>query len=94
MRLTLGTMKASLPYQYYLLMDDGRYIVYRFRSADYDAWGSRLVRVWREGPKGGVKIVHNRSVDGYHYGYITNNPAAMKEFMWAKLSAQELKYAT
>lgn len=45
------------------------------------------VTVWRVGLNGGVKVMYNTSLDGIHYGYITNNPEAMKEFMWAKLSA-------
>ena len=42
-------------------------------------------KAWREGPKGGVKLIKNR-YDTFRT-YITTNPELMKEFMWAKLSA-------
>ena len=45
-------------------------------------------KVWREGPRGGVKIIKNRNVDGY--GYVTTNEDQMKEFVWVKLQAQPL----
>jgi len=43
-------------------------------------------KVWREGPRGGVKIIKNRTVDGY--GYVTTNEEYMKEFVWVKLQAR------
>jgi hypothetical protein len=43
-------------------------------------------KVWREGPRGGVKIIKNRKVDGY--GYVTTSEKQMKEFVWVKLQAQ------
>ena len=43
-------------------------------------------KVWREGPRGGVKIVKNRT-SSHRYEYVTNDPTEMKEFMWIKLSA-------
>lgn len=46
-------------------------------------------KVWREGPKGGIKIVKNRH-GLRRYQYITQNPRAMEEFMWIKLSAKAL----
>lgn len=48
------------------------------------------VIVWREGSKGGVKVIHDGRINGYGYGYITRNASAMKDFMWAKLAAVEL----
>jgi hypothetical protein len=47
-------------------------------------WNSS--KVWREGPRGGVKIIKNRNI-GY-YGYVTTNEEYMKEFVWVKLQAQ------
>lgn len=44
-------------------------------------------KVWRQGPKGGVKIVKDRNE--YCPGhYITKNEKIMKEFMWVKLQSQ------
>jgi hypothetical protein len=44
-------------------------------------------KVWRQGPKGGVKIIKDRA--GYcSYQYVTNNEAEMKQFMWVKLKAR------
>ena len=49
------------------------------------------VRVWCQGPRGGVKIVKDRiNYCGGVYGYITNNKKAMKEFAWVKLRARKL----
>ena len=46
-------------------------------------------RIWRQGPKGGVKIVKGRGRHGY--GYVTKNEEMMKKFIWVKLSAQPIK---
>jgi hypothetical protein len=46
-------------------------------------------KVWKQGPKGGVKIIKD-SYNGCDL-YITHNEKEMKEFMWAKLQAQEIK---
>lgn len=57
-------------------------------------WQSRLAklsdRIWRQGPKGGVKIVKSRS-HIFDYGYVTKNEERMKEFIWVKLKAQPVK---
>lgn len=45
-------------------------------------------KVWRQGPKGGVKIVKDRSQHWGHSQYVTQNEKIMKEFMWVKLQAQ------
>ena len=45
-------------------------------------------KVWREGPRGGVKIIKNRKVDGY--GYVTTNEEYMKEFVWVKLQSRAI----
>ena len=56
-------------------------------------WQSRLARlsdrIWRQGPKGGVKIIKGRGQHGY--GYVTNNEEMMKKFIWVKLKAQPVK---
>lgn len=44
--------------------------------------------VWRQGPRGGVKIIKDRQMS---LGYITTNEELMKEFVWVKLQAQELR---
>jgi hypothetical protein len=50
-------------------------------------------RIWCQGPKGGVKIVKDRiTYPGGMYGYVTHNEKAMKEFMWIKLKAKELRF--
>lgn len=46
-------------------------------------------RVWKQGPKGGVKIIKDRSWP-YPMGYITTDEEWMKKFAWAKLKAKEL----
>lgn len=44
-------------------------------------------KVWRQGPRGGVKIVKDRG-HGHSYGYVTTNEDMMKEFVWVKLQAR------
>jgi len=46
-------------------------------------------KVWKQGPRGGVKIIKDRMGTDF-YGYVTKNEEAMKEFMWVKLQAQPL----
>jgi len=48
-------------------------------------------KVWRVGPKGGIKITKDRY---WAYGeskYVTKDETKMKEFMWVKLKAQDYK---
>ena len=47
-------------------------------------------RVWKQGPKGGVRIVKEPFPGPSYYGckYLTTNPQAMKEFAWVKLKAK------
>lgn len=59
-----------------------------FTSRNYDAI-RRSNYVWRQGSKGGVKIIKDRHAS-YPYGYITNSEKHMKKFMWIKLQAREL----
>jgi len=47
-------------------------------------------RVWRQGPRGGVKIVKNYDYDLYYTTYITTNSKWMQEFAWAKLKAKPI----
>jgi hypothetical protein len=47
-------------------------------------------RVWRQGPRGGVKIIRDRGYDLYPITYITTNPKWMKKFAWIKLKARPL----
>lgn len=78
-------------YYYYLKMDDGRHIVhgpYPLEDPESHGWNSHVVKVWREGPKGGIKITRDLESSGIHE-YITQNEAAMKEFAWVKLSATQ-----
>lgn len=50
-------------------------------------------RIWCQGPKGGVKIVKDRrTYPGGVYGYVTKNEKLMKEFMWIKLKAKEIRH--
>lgn len=44
-------------------------------------------RVWKQGPKGGVKIIKDRGWP-YPMGYITTNEKYMKQFAWVKLRAK------
>ena len=50
---------------------------------------SASIKVWRQGPKGGVKIFKDRTYYGCR-GYVTNNDKEMKEFIWVKLQAQSI----
>ena len=44
-------------------------------------------KIWRQGPKGGVKIIKDRTEQAPST-YITKNKEFMKEFMWVKLQAK------
>ena len=48
------------------------------------------IKVWRQGPKGGVKIFKDRTGTHKLHRYVTNNEEQMKEFFWIKLQAQPL----
>jgi hypothetical protein len=50
-------------------------------------------RVWRQGARGGVKIVKENlhyydNVESYGEKYVTRDEEVMKKFMWVKLQAQ------
>lgn len=46
-------------------------------------------RVWKQGPKGGVKIIKDRDWQA-PAGYITTDEMWMKKFAWVKLKAKTL----
>jgi hypothetical protein len=46
-------------------------------------------RVWKQGPKGGVKIIKDRDWP-CPMGYVTTNEEWMKKFTWVKLRARTL----
>ena len=46
-------------------------------------------KVWRQGPRGGVKIIKERTTGIYQY--VTKDEEEMKKFMWAKLQARAFK---
>lgn len=68
--------------------------IYSFLSEKNSRIGyNRLItlsdKVWRQGPKGGVKIIKDRGASFFHpTGYVTTNEKLMKKFMWVKLKAQ------
>lgn len=68
--------------------------MYTFRGIRGNTLGyNRLItiadKVWRQGPKGGVKIIKDRNARwGHTLQYVTTNEKIMKEFMWVKLQAQ------
>lgn len=45
-------------------------------------------KVWRQGPKGGVKIIKDKTGHWGSTQYVTKDEKVMKEFMWVKLKAQ------
>jgi hypothetical protein len=67
--------------------------VYSFSSEKNSRIGyNRLItlsdKVWRQGPKGGVKILKDRNSYHRHTQYVTTSEKLMKKFMWVKLQAQ------
>lgn len=45
-------------------------------------------RVWKQGPRGGVKIVKAPWNDLFPTGYITTDEKWMQEFTWVRLKAK------
>jgi hypothetical protein len=83
----MGTSKRGTEFNtFYAKHDDGSYR-YWTTSSYTTLKTPHCVKIWRVGLKGGVKVVHNRTLDGPSYGYVTKNPKEMEEFMWAKLAA-------
>ena len=67
--------------------------VYSFSSRKNSHLGyNRLItlsdKVWRQGPKGGVKIIKDRYTSFRYSGYVTTDEKLMKKFMWVKLQAR------
>ena len=67
--------------------------IYSFSSQKNSHLGfNRLItlsdKVWRQGPKGGVKIIKDRGATYHPAGYVTTDEKLMKKFMWVKLQAQ------
>lgn len=48
-------------------------------------------RVWKQGPKGGVRIVKSRWPAMWRTGYVTNDEKYMTDFAWVKLSAKPVR---
>lgn len=46
-------------------------------------------RIWKQGPRGGVKIMKSPS-HLWHTGYVTQNEKYMREFAWVKLQAKSI----
>lgn len=70
--------------------------IYSFRTSSQINMNKnyRLValshKIWRQGPKGGVKIIKDRTSMFGHIHYVTTNENKMKEFMWIKLRAKPI----
>jgi hypothetical protein len=71
--------------------------IYRMVAGDQHIWYTTLnhlitvsERVWKQGPRGGVKIIKSPWNQLWPAGYITNNEKYMQEFSWIKLQAKEL----
>lgn len=71
--------------------------VYKVEASNGNAtWFPQLNRlttvsdkVWKQGPKGGVKIVKYPWWNSWPMGYITTNEKYMREFAWIKLRAKK-----
>ncbi len=68
---------------------------YKFASNSTYHRNNKMVmasdRVWRQGPKGGVKITKDRYWWTGGSPYVTKDEKKMKEFMWVKLQAEAIK---
>ncbi len=99
-KISLGCAVADTTYYYEFIKPHKQYeagVYYnnsRFPKRDVAMLSDR---VWAQGPKGGVRIVHQNwwkpSVRMKYYGsnYLTKNQEAMKEFMWVKLKAKPIE---
>ena len=68
--------------------------VYSFNSQKNSRIGyNRLItvsdKVWRQGPKGGVKVIKDKTRRCMNY--VTSDEKMMKKFIWIKLKAQSIK---
>ena len=68
----------EVPIGIYAIQDTGRG---RYR------YHGRATRVWKQGPRGGVKIIKNDFWE-LQGKYVTKDEKMMQEFMWVKLQAQ------
>ena len=86
----MGTMSLKppkkFPYTWYFQRYDGTVVFTKVYVED-KLRDTIVKKVYREGPKGGVKVIFDDGQSADH-GYITQQPEKMKEFMWVKLSAQ------
>ena len=89
-------MANPIEYTYYCRVTYDRADIgpgmYSFRVERSNTLGyNRLItiadKVWRQGPKGGVKIIKERHKWASSQ-YVTTDEKIMKEFMWVKLQAQ------
>jgi hypothetical protein len=62
--------------------------VYAFEGYNSMAFHRISDMIWRQGARGGVKLIKNET--GPVYGYITKNESEMKKFIWAKLTAHKI----
>ena len=92
----------TFKYRYYVEFVDGECKTYCSNNpywAAHPDWntcgtkfgtkGLHVLEVWRQGPKGGVKVMPTTN-SFRQYGYISKNEELMKEFAWVKLRATEL----
>lgn len=63
------------------------YTATRQSGIHYSTLTSVSDKIWRQGPKGGVRVIKDRYKDCNSY-YITKNKEKMKQFMWVKLQAK------
>lgn len=93
---SLGCAVVEYNYNYYCEVTydraDIKPGVYTFSSQKNSRLGyNRLItlsdKVWRQGPKGGVKIIKDRTKYASSQ-YVTSDEKTMKKFMWVKLQAQ------
>lgn len=85
---------AKNAYHYYGVKDDYAWHFESPTQPKYIQWWQpnligRSDVSWCEGPQGGVRVIHTSWSKGIFkkYGYITQNPDEMKEFMWVKLKS-------
>lgn len=85
---------AEQQYTYYCKVTSNKLYtpgVYTFTAGAYHRNPSLIshsIKVWRQGPKGGVKLVKDRWSWYGSNKYVTKDEKAIKEFMWVKLQAQ------
>ena len=83
-----GSLYGEFPPAIYMIPDRIEYNTKIQRCMSYST------RVWVQGPKGGVRLLKDKSGAHTSIGYITKNEELMKQFMWVKLKAEPLQYYT